>query len=442
MRILIIAHGHPDINVGGGEKAAYILFNRFRETDGIEAFFLARAADAPDSRGSHVSAYPGRVNEYFLHTSMADYFNMSADRPEILNSFREFLKVVRPDVIHFHHYIHMGVELLKVARDTCPEAPLLMTLHEYIALCNREGQMIKTVTNKLCYESNHLDCSMCFPDRQPTDFFLRDNYIKRFFGEVDAFVVPSRFLRDRYIKWGIPEEKFVFMPYGAELKTLPKLTAAEKSAEEKCNVFGFFGQINNYKGLDVLISAIAYMSKKERRGLHLEVFGNLSVGLSDDRRALIENAFIEHKATVRFNGPYQSIDLPRLIRRVDWVVTPSVWWENAPLVIDEAFASGKPVICSNIGGMAEKVRHGIDGLHFEVGNHRSLARTMVAASGDFGQYVGLKSNIAPPYDISTVAEQHRDLYGYIKSGGRNFNRFNMSGQSDHSGKEKIGAPDS
>jgi Glycosyl transferases group 1 len=61
---------------------------------------------------------------------------------------------------------------------------------------------------------------------------------------------------------------------------------------------------------------------------------------------------------VHFAGPYQRRDLRRLIAAVDWLVVPSIWWENSPLAIQEAFAHRRPVICSNIGGMAEKVRWG------------------------------------------------------------------------------------
>ena len=57
---------------------------------------------------------------------------------------------------------------------------------------------------------------------------------------------------------------------------------------------------------------------------------------------------------------------------VDWVVVPSIWWENSPLVIQEAFMHGRPVICSDIGGMAEKVNDGVDGLHFRVERPPSL----------------------------------------------------------------------
>ena len=73
-------------------------------------------------------------------------------------------------------------------------------------------------------------------------------------------------------------------------------------------------------------------------------------------------------------GKYDHDDLPRLMAEIDWVVVPSRWWENSPLVIQEAFLHGRPVICSDIGGMAEKVTDGVDGLHFRVGDPRSLAR--------------------------------------------------------------------
>jgi hypothetical protein len=65
---------------------------------------------------------------------------------------------------------------------------------------------------------------------------------------------------------------------------------------------------------------------------------------------------------------------------VDWVVVPSIWYENAPLVIQEAFQHGKPVICSDIGGMAEAVTDGVDGLHFRAGSAGALSDTLLRAA--------------------------------------------------------------
>ena len=58
---------------------------------------------------------------------------------------------------------------------------------------------------------------------------------------------------------------------------------------------------------------------------------------------------------------------------IDVLLVPSLWWENSPVTIHEAFLTGTPVVASGIGGMAEYVRDGIDGLHFAVGDDLDLA---------------------------------------------------------------------
>ena len=77
-------------------------------------------------------------------------------------------------------------------------------------------------------------------------------------------------------------------------------------------------------------------------------------------------------------GRYDHQRSAALMRNIDWVIVPSIWWENSPLVIQEAFMYGRPVICSDIGGMAEKVRDGVDGLHFRAGDAQDLADTITA----------------------------------------------------------------
>jgi glycosyltransferase involved in cell wall biosynthesis len=85
---------------------------------------------------------------------------------------------------------------------------------------------------------------------------------------------------------------------------------------------------------------------------------------------------------VHFAGPYVRRELYRLMAAIDWVVVPSIWWGNSPLVIEEAPAHRRPVVCSDIGGMAEKVRPGKDGFHFPVGDALTLARLLVRLAGD------------------------------------------------------------
>jgi glycosyltransferase involved in cell wall biosynthesis len=94
---------------------------------------------------------------------------------------------------------------------------------------------------------------------------------------------------------------------------------------------------------------------------------------------------------------------------------PSVWWENSPLVIQEAFFHRRPVICSDVGGMAEKVRDGVDGIHFRVGDAFSLARAFEKATSSRRLWRSLRKGIREPYrmdaHIARLLDTYRELVG-------------------------------
>ncbi|RLC96938.1 MAG: glycosyl transferase, partial [Chloroflexi bacterium] len=87
------------------------------------------------------------------------------------------------------------------------------------------------------------------------------------------------------------------------------------------------------------------------------------------------------------------------------------WYENSPIVIQEAFASRTPVICSGIGGMAEKVEDGVTGLHVRHGDARDLADTMVKAATTVGLRERLSEAIPAMPDMSRSVGSHLELYG-------------------------------
>lgn len=80
------------------------------------------------------------------------------------------------------------------------------------------------------------------------------------------------------------------------------------------------------------------------------------------------------------------------------------------MVIQEAFMHRRPAICANIGGMAEKVRNGIDGLHFAVSDTHSLAGTLRRAAREPGLWERLRSGIEPVFSMSQAVEAHVELY--------------------------------
>ena len=305
--------------------------------------------------------------------------------------------------------MHTGIGVLRAVKRIDPSIRLLLTLHEYLAICLNKGQMVKAGSLRLCSESSIEACSQCFPERPREDFWLHKHYMLGHFANVDQFVAPSEFLRQRYVSWGLPAEKIVVIENGqAEAAPLPPRALP---ADGTRNRFAFFGQVNEFKGIDVLLQALAGMHRKERRRLSVEIHA-ANLELQEEKfRDRIERlrAPLMEEGVLRWAGAYNSGDLARRMAKIDWVLVPSIWWENSPMVIQEAFVHGRPVICSGIGGMAEKVRDGIDGLHVDVGNPLDWADTLLRAAETPGLWEKLRAGIRPPSTHADCAEAHLAL---------------------------------
>lgn len=227
-RILIISHGHPDFNLGGGEIAAYTQWAEMRRR-GIETMLVSRVSNSAGHTGAPFLARSADGLEVLFSPPPVNHFRHSQpDRRVVYSDFRALLERFRPTVIHFHHYAHLGLELIREVRKYAADAPLVMTLHEFLAICHAQGQMLKT-NGVLCQKAAPLDCHMCFPDISPQDFFLREMFIKSFLGLIDQFVCPSHFLCDRYTAWGLPPGKMVVIENGQPRRS--EVAAEELSAQ-------------------------------------------------------------------------------------------------------------------------------------------------------------------------------------------------------------------
>lgn len=407
MRVLMIAHGHPDFSKGGAEHAAHHLYEALSQREDCEAWFLGRHGEAGLIHTGTPFALRPDPHE-LLFNAAAEHFDFSNTFPRHLwRDFAEYLGTIRPDVVHFHHYVHIGIEMLRVVRNVLPKARIILTLHEFLGICNNNGQMIKT-NGTLCRSSSPAECHLCMPGRSPQDFFLRELYIKSFFELVDAFVSPSHFLKQRYVDWGLPAQRISVIENG-----LPELQPAPPRpllADERRSRFAYFGQITPFKGLEVLLDAFAKLPSSVRSEAQLDVHGGGQHHFSEEFRSRIDEKLKRVSRNVRYYGAYSPGDLPSLIRRVDWVVMPSTWWENSPLVIQEAYRHGRPLLCSDIGGMAEKVPDHHTGLHFRVANPDDLADRVREAIETEGLWEQLRNNIRVPLTPAACAEAHLPLY--------------------------------
>ena len=143
---------------------------------------------------------------------------------------------------------------------------------------------------------------------------------------------------------------------------------------------------------------------------HLRLYGaNLELQAADFQEEF-RRLVAQCPSNVSLVGRYDHAELPKLMAQNDWVVVPSIWWENSPLVIQEAFAHGRPVICSDVGGMAEKVTNGVNGLHFRVGDSAGLAETIRAATASPERWRRLRAGIPEVYSMERHVTAVSQLY--------------------------------
>jgi len=382
-----------------------------KQRPGLEPFLLARTGE-PDHvppPGTLLRPVDGATDQALLHTGGMDYFfHGQRDKRLFTVHFKDFLTMHRPDVVHFQHTLHIGVEAIRVVRNVLPDAAILVTLHEYGYICHADGQMLETSTQRPCDHATPARCHRCFPQHAPSEFFLRERFIKSHLALVDRFIAPSRFLAERYVEWGLAPDAIAFIEYGRTLRAPLPPRPLEKG-ERRCR-FGYFGQVNPYKGVHVLLEAMALLEKRGGPRIHLDLNGANLDWQSPQFRERLRRLMEQCNGTLRDRGSYRHSALAERMAEIDWVVVPSIWWENSPLVIQEAFLHGRPVICGDIGGMKEKVRDGIDGLHFRAGDVDSLARTLARAAESDGLWERLRGGIQPLFSVQDAVAAHVDEY--------------------------------
>jgi glycosyltransferase involved in cell wall biosynthesis len=403
LKVLVVSLYHPELIRGGAQQVAYELYQGLAATEGVDATLLASADQRWPSlfkSGARITGFDRRPGEYLFLSREYDHWWHRSGNVELVERFCQFLAETRPDVVHFHHFLTLGIDLLSATRRILPEARIVFTFHEFLAICNANGQMVRTFDRSLCTTASAVRCHQCFPDHSPETFFMRENWLKAHFGKVDRFTVPSAFMIDFYARWGIPREKLEHVTNGqARYAAEPETDARQAGARKR---FGFFGQLVDNKGVQVIFEAVTRLRQSGFTDFTVEINGdNLAYATPQFRAAFeafqaAEEALPPEERIIFFHGAYAHDELPRRMRRVDWCIVPSIWWEIFGLVISEAWMFGKPVIASDIGGMRERITHGRDGLLFAVGDARALADTIRRACTEEGLWEGLSRGITKP----------------------------------------------
>ena len=417
MKVLLVSLFHPELVRGGAQQICYELFEGLKEEPDIEPLLLAaidQSVPALYKSGARITGFDQREGEYVFLSRDYDYLWHKAGNPLLVEAFVEFLELMQPDVIHFHHFLLLGIDLLTVAKKTLPGARLIFTFHEFLTICDANGHMVRRTDKSLCGHASPVRCHQCFPERGPEQFFMRELWMKKHLSSVDLFTTPSKFMIEHFVNWGIARGKIVHVTNGQRDYSRGLIPTTVRSRR---NRFGFFGQMVDAKGVQVIIRAVAQLRSEGFTDFIIELNGDNLRYASEPIRTEIDHFLKEEEErlssdrNVIMNGSYQVDQLRQRMARVDWCIVPSIWWEIFGLVISEALMFKRPLIVSNVGGPAERIRDGVDGIHFEMGDASALARVIYRACTEEGLWQDLVDNMATAPSRSAMVGGFIDVYG-------------------------------
>ena len=414
--VLVLSHGHPAIRPGGGENAAYALHGELLRQGDWRSVFLAAAPAEHFQEGEDLrpcTAADTAGSEWLVKAS-SDWLTYQS-ACSLLNGspLHQLVLELQPQVISVHQIMHLGVDLILRLRDWCPQARIVYTLHEFLLLCPFNGQL-KTREGWYCQGPTPLGCRQCLPEISSELLLLRSARIQLLIDQVDCFISPSRVVKDCFVAWGIaPERIEVIANCLADLQPEPPSLLRDESALH--SVFGFFGNCSEAKGLDLVLEAMLGLVRRQseaRLVVHGPVQRLLEEGIPrrDPYAIKLQHLLAQLGDHVSCPGPYRQEEIPRLMGRVGWVLMASRWLENAPVVIQESLACRRPLLVPALGGMAEHVRNGLDGLHFSPDSSASLQEQMERICREPQLWADLQRSLAAPLSSDLALKSHFEVF--------------------------------
>lgn len=359
MKILQVIHGFPPHYMAGSEVYTYNLCKELAKNHRVWVFSRVENPYAP----LHSTATEGfdGLEVTRMNKSPKDYtFRGKYVDEEADGVFEQYLADIDPDVAHIGHLSHLSTNLVKILNQR--GVPIVLTLHDFWMMCLR-GQLL-TRDLEVCKAPTTEGCMRCFAQYFLSDGEAREKvsewerHMKEIVRMVDFYIAPSRFLKSLFVKWGIPDDKIAYLDYGFDTNLFRGFRREESDVVR----FGFLGRIVPAKGVNLLINAFNDMDEEKAE---LSIHGAVPPS-AKYLKDMVRNP------RIFFRGPYDNSQVADVLSGIDVLVVPSIWYENSPLVIHEAFLTKTPVIASNLGGMAEYVEHGVNGLLFELGNVEDL----------------------------------------------------------------------
>jgi GT2 family glycosyltransferase/glycosyltransferase involved in cell wall biosynthesis len=408
MRVMLFVHGYPPHAQGGSEIYAASHARTLANLFGDEVLVFTRDEDRSRPEYELREAVEDgvrivRVNNTFRQVRT---FAESYEHPRIAGLAAEAIEGFRPQVAHVHHLTCLSTHI--PGQLASRGIPCFMTLHDYWLLCHR-GQLVDR-TLKPCAGPLQ-GCSRCVDDTAGVPLALgfvastarglasrlpraatrvlrevggrsaaalsgqhaqrdaacrRLSHMRQTAGHVTRFFAPSEHLRQRFVAAGFPADRIELSPYGFDHAGFEAATA-HATARRPLRL-GFIGSLMVSKAPHLLLEAAAMLPEGT---VTVDLFGSYVPYHGDDSyRITLEP--LTRAPWVRVHGNVPHGEMRRAYDAIDVLVVPSIWPENSPLVIHEAFLAGVAVVAADIGGIPELVEDDRSGLLFKAGDVVSL----------------------------------------------------------------------
>jgi glycosyltransferase involved in cell wall biosynthesis len=406
MRILMGVHGLPPGSIGGTELSALRLAKALAVRHDVTLFHPLIDPALPV--GAELVRHDRGVRIVGRVLPAPARFEDTWRLPGAEAWFQRLLARFQPDVCHLHHLTGLSVRLPALARAVA--VPTVLTLHDYWLACARGQRMNLEI--ELCPGPRADRCAVCLADQIALDRFtgrlLRPLIArvrppaawlelgKRLYGRARMSAGPAAFELTRAqariddARGALEAATLLTAPSRHLLETVRGMvpTAAplwfvDHGLEARAPSppppppptplrVGFLGAMIPTKGPDLLLRAV--------EGFHPQ---RLKVSLMGPSPSFHRQPdyLPRLRAAARARGiellpPASPEAVTAWIRTQHVLVVPSIWPENAPLVIAEAFREGVPVIASDIGGIPERVVDDVNGRLLPPGDLRALAATI------------------------------------------------------------------
>jgi len=388
LRILHAIHDYLPRHRAGSELYAHALCRAQRPRHDLRVlcaeYDTARSHGVACARRYDGVEIIGLVNNWEFRN-----FDESWSSPRLEEALVRVLEGVEPDVLHVHNLLNLSLHLPRLARER--GAAVVGTLHDYTLFCPSGGQRVHVAENHVCRTIDVSRCARCFSEtpwaarmtkgragwlnrllRRPVPTRASAAQIerrlaaaRRALDDFDILVAPSPSLAEEYRSLGAPADRLEVSDYG-----MPQLPAAPRDPPGSRLRVGFVGTPTWHKGVHVLLEAAARLPEGS---WELDVWGDLSVA-PDYSRKLRQLA---QELPVRFRGSFEPGDAVRAYVGLDVLVVPSLWLENSPLVVHEAFLAEVPVVAARIGGLVDLIEDGVSGLLYEADSPEALSAALL-----------------------------------------------------------------